>query len=1003
YKFEAAINKLVFRHEMLRAVTKNEEFGIILNKVPQIKINTIEDDREIDLIIEEIKKFSFDVNRFPGFRFILINKPDHDVLFFQGCLFFLDASSWSCFIHEVISAYEGKLIDEVTPSSSFVKFADSVSKLKYSEDFIKDLEYWKIKKLNYGRPEFFPVNNLESKIISPSFQSIRSDIAPYIFDSIKRKAKNIISTPTACLLGLYALIVGRWSNASNVAINIVASYKGKPRDVLGNYGFLLPLLVKNITTATTIGEFLTQVTHTLKTDLKHMSCSISDMVSHYPGGFRDIRAPLFPLVFTPVLKSKIISDFDIISGIKMIKGITKTPQVWIDNQVFSTDDGGFGVKWDYVEQLFERTTIEAMHKHYCGLINYLAQANWETDNFTELQLLSQDLKLINRANSATREIVSDTLFTYYTNNIIKNRLEDNIAVIDHIQTIKQDVISYIDNKYTYKQLLNNSELLARYILNSLSSQNLYNQFQPGELIAILSEKGYNQVVSSLAIMQAGFGYLPLNIDWPATRVNEVLIQGSVDTVLLSRKQYVKIGEQLQARYNLFIIENILDELTLDTELEVKIKKLSLPKVKPDDIAYVIFTSGSTGIPKGVTISHKGVLNTLLAVNKKYNVTARDKILALSEFSFDLSVYDIFGLLSEGGTIIFPEQDKLKDPIHWLELINRYKISIWNTVPQLAELLVHHAQDSVLYITSLRLFLLSGDWIPINLPALIKEVTPKASVLSLGGATEGSIWSIWYEINKIDSQWKAIPYGIAMPNQKMYVLSHNFEHCPPGVIGEIYIGGLGVALNYYNNKKMTAASFINHPVLGLVYKTGDMGLWSRRGYIKFGGRVDNQVKINGYRIELREIEIQLNKYPELKQAIVLVLEHVGTERNLTGNKYLAAYYVAESKLDEVAILNHLRQELPDYMVPDILIYLQNIPLTANGKLDRKLLPNPNLVDMDSKYIAPRDELDKSLIQVFANVLGLADDKLSINADFFKLGGNSILAIKLVTQINKQIAR
>jgi len=212
----------------------------------------------------------------------------------------------------------------------------------------------------------------------------------------------------------------------------------------------------------------------------------------------------------------------------------------------------------------------------------------------------------------------------------------------------------------------------------------------------------------------------------------------------------------------------------------------------------------------------------------------------------------------------------------------------------------------------------------------------------------------------------------------------------------------VALNYYNNQEITATGFIDNPKLGRIYKTGDTGLWTRHGYIEFHGRVDSQVKINGHRIELGEIEAQLIKYPGVKLAIVLALEYIDTDGNLTNNKYLAAYYVADSKIDEMAMLSCLSQEFPDYMVPDILIYLAELPLTENGKLDRKSLPYPKFVDIVDKYVPPRDELDKSLVQVFANTFGLTADKLSINANFFKLGGNSILAIKLVTQINKQVA-
>ena len=286
------------------------------------------------------------------------------------------------------------------------------------------------------------------------------------------------------------------------------------------------------------------------------------------------------------------------------------------------------------------------------------------------------------------------------------------------------------------------------------------------------------------------------------------------------------------------------------------------------IAYVIFTSGSTGKPKGVTISHRSALNTIDAVNERFKINEKDSVFALSELSFDLSVYDIFGLLSVGGNIVFPNQEETKDPKHWLYLIDKYKITIWNTVPQLAGLLIDEADEEDM-LSSLRLFLLSGDWIPVSLPNKIKDCCKDAIIMSLGGATEGSIWSIWHEIKEVKDEWKTIPYGIAMPNQKMYVLNHRKEHCPINVEGEIYIGGAGVALNYWQDSELTNQKFINHPKLGRIYATGDLGRWHEDGYIIFVGRRDFQVKIRGYRVELEEIAAILAEHKDISQAVVLI--------------------------------------------------------------------------------------------------------------------------------------
>lgn len=300
-------------------------------------------------------------------------------------------------------------------------------------------------------------------------------------------------------------------------------------------------------------------------------------------------------------------------------------------------------------------------------------------------------------------------------------------------------------------------------------------------------------------------------------------------------------------------------------------EVAWPIVRADDLAYIIFTSGSTGKPKGVAIDHQGAVNTILAVNQRWSVGREDRILALSELSFDLSVYDLFGLLAVGGGVVIPSQRETKVPQAWVAALRRHDVTLWNSVPQLAGLLVDEVEPATQALTRLRLFLLSGDWLPLNLPHRLKTQSPDSKMVSLGGATEGSIWSIWHEIDRVDARWKSIPYGVAMPNQQMWVLDEWGSACPFGVTGEIHIGGLGVAQGYWQAETLTRERFIYHPTYGRLYKTGDLGRWSAEGYIEFLGRRDAQVKLNGYRVELEDIENNLSQLPGIRQTIVRLSE------------------------------------------------------------------------------------------------------------------------------------
>jgi amino acid adenylation domain-containing protein len=561
------------------------------------------------------------------------------------------------------------------------------------------------------------------------------------------------------------------------------------------------------------------------------------------------------------------------------------------------------------------------------------------------------------------------------------------ALFDRQARRTPSAVAVIDGpcvEHTYADLRSDVDRLA---LRLISSE--------GVLVGILSEKGYSHAVATLAVMKSGHGYLPLNVEWPMARIVDVLECGSVRTLLVSRRQRLMIESdpRLCQRYAIVDIQGVLEAADcLPDDAEA-----FYPQVLGSDIAYVIFTSGSTGTPKGVTISHSGALNTIHAVNEQFSVDASDRVLALSDLSFDLSVYDLFGPLFVGGVVVFPEQSEIRSCEYLSSIIHRCGITIWNSVPQLADLLVNAPSLRKSQLDSLRLWLLSGDWIPVGLPADIRRhcAGQHVEVISLGGATEGSIWSVWYPIHDVDPEWTSIPYGRAMPNQKMYILDGNDVMAPVGTLGEICIGGAGVALNYWKDQEKTSASFFEHETLGRLYRTGDCGKANHDGYVEFCGRNDSQVKIRGYRVELGDIEAQLASYPGVRQSVVLARSNPGSR-----NQYLVGYYVSDHGISETALAAFLSDRLPDYMVPGMLIHLVNLPLTRNGKVDREALPFQGFVDHQGQHQGPENEMEAMLVRFFADVLSTDPVDISVHADFFRRGGDSIAAVRLVGKINSE---
>jgi len=441
---------------------------------------------------------------------------------------------------------------------------------------------------------------------------------------------------------------------------------------------------------------------------------------------------------------------------------------------------------------------------------------------------------------------------------------DNIAVFSSSKQI------------TYRELSKLTNKIAKNLITLES--------KPNTLIAVVMEKGWEQIVAVLSVLKAGAAYLPIEPAESLERIKYLITQGYVKIVLTEEKfkeklQYIRISKILS-----------LDQFP-DNDTD---SSFLLAKQKITDLAYVIYTSGSTGTPKGVMITHGNVINTIEDINKRFLVKNTDKIYGLSSLNFDLSVYDIFGSLAAGATLVLPNNACIKNPAHWIDQLVSKEITIWNSVPMYFQMLIeymleHNCKQDI----SLRLVFLSGDWIPVSLVSESRKIFKDAEIVSLGGATEASIWSILYRIKEVNPEWKSIPYGKPMHNQYFRIYDDKLNLLKDGEIGQLYIGGNGVAKGYWQDDVLTAKKFITHPVTQeYLYKTGDLGKYRPDGNIEFLGRIDYQVKIGGHRIDIAGIENMLCNYPAINQVLVAPIKR--------GDRYttLQAYIVMEEPKNKI---------------------------------------------------------------------------------------------------------
>ncbi|MFE5476488.1 amino acid adenylation domain-containing protein [Nocardia sp. NPDC056541] len=513
---------------------------------------------------------------------------------------------------------------------------------------------------------------------------------------------------------------------------------------------------------------------------------------------------------------------------------------------------------------------------------------------------------------------------------------------------------------------------------------------PGDSVAVQLPKGPDQVVAVLGVLAAGAVYVPIGFDQPAARRAEILSTADAVAVLT-------VGGA-----------RIPDARAIDlAEARTHAEPLARPVFgDPENTAYVLFTSGSTGKPKGVEVPHRAAMNTIDDLNERFDLGPADRALALSALEFDLSVYDIFGLLAAGGAVVTVDDAQRTDPAVWVELARRHQISLLNCVPSLLDMLLTAAPASQLDpgtgsttttpsgpLTSLRAVILGGDWVDVALPARLSAVAPNSRFAGLGGATETAIHSTICEVvdARVPVEWTAVPYGTPLRNVQCRVVGPAGNDCPDWVSGELWIGGDGVATGYRGDPDRTADRFVTHEGLRW-YRTGDLARYLPDGGLEFLGRADHQVKIRGYRVELGEVESALRAVPGVRHAVAAV---VGT----AAPKLVALVVPTPGTvLDVDTVLAATAELVPVYMVPTRLELLAELPLTSNAKPDRKAIRAVlDKGEGTEEFVAPRTDLERALAAVVAEVL--VTDQIGVTDDFFALGGDSVLATTAVARIRE----
>ena len=515
---------------------------------------------------------------------------------------------------------------------------------------------------------------------------------------------------------------------------------------------------------------------------------------------------------------------------------------------------------------------------------------------------------------------------------------------------------------------------------------------PDVLVGLCVERSLEMVVSLFGILKAGGAYVPLDPAYPAERLSYMLDDAQVSVLLTSSKQ-----DEITAQH-------AVRRICLDTDWEA-IAQCSADNpgvpVSACHLAYVIYTSGSTGKPKGVLIEHASLVNFTQAAIDGYGIGANDRVLQFASISFDAAAEEIYPCLGCGARLILRPHDMLDSVAAFVDYSKDWGLTVWDLPTAYWHLLTHELADGNIGLPeSLRLVILGGERaLPERIRQWLGQVGTMPKLVNSYGPTETTVVATVCDLSKAGTllEGREAPIGRPIANVQTYILDSHGRPAPIGVSGELHIGGIGVARGYLNRPELTAEKFIADPFsenpAARLYKTGDLVRYRPDGHIEFLGRTDTQVKIRGLRIELGEIETALNQHPAVMQSVVTVRE------DTPGNKRLVAYLVAQRQttLDNEALRQYLTQKLPVYMIPMAFVMLDDIPLSASGKIDTKALPPPEHSPVENGRGMPRNEIEEKLVATWSLVLGL--ESVSIHDNFFELGGNSIISIQMLSHANR----
>ncbi|MCO7191378.1 MULTISPECIES: non-ribosomal peptide synthetase [unclassified Pseudoalteromonas] len=1003
---EAALNRLIARHEALRTVYLEQDaepVQLIRSKAQlTLTLHDLSDlnertkaDRLSQLLKEDaLTPFKLNSDLMLRAQYILLNYADQGeaqrgVLAFNMHHIASDGWSVELMSNEFMALYEAATQGTVTALSPLaIQYADYAlwqrDWLNQAQGGAKALET----QLNYWRETLADapaVHGLQLDKARPEEKAFNANgftslLPGSLSQGLKAFAEAARITPFMLVHSALAYILSRHSNQQDIVIGTPVANRAQP-EVAGLIGYFANTLVLRVNTQhSSLGDYLAHVKDAHIGAQSHQDVPFEQLVDALQIPRSTAYSPVFQIMLTTN------SEFALAEQPEQgLAGLTFTPRL---PQACSTkfdieinidlDEAGLTVNWLYDCALFTEQHIAALDKHLQGVLRYLARLTQAqlANPLDTLPLLSEQERYeqLQRWNDTARE---------YDHTLCVHELfEQQVAKLPN-----QTALRFGAQSMSYRELNTRANQLADYLHNE-------HGVGPDTLVGLCVERSFEMVIGIWGILKAGGAYVPLDPELPSARLNYLVADASARVVLSTREvaARVMLGEACVIELDGFNYHAYSDANIAPNDIGLSARNL----------AYTIYTSGSTGMPKGVLLEHQALHNRIDWMNNEYHCGPDDKILQKTPYSFDVSVWEFVWPMLKGAELVIAKPGGHKDPDYLSDLIVETGITKLHFVPSMLGVMLEHGDLS--RCTSIQQVFCSGEALQNSHVEQFQSVLPAAQLHNLYGPTEAAIDVSYWDCAQ--PHGSSVPIGQPIQNIQLYILDEALNLLPQGACGELHIGGDGLARGYHNRADLTEERFIANPFYDdsqagssqRLYKTGDLVRYRADGIIEYMGRIDHQVKIRGLRIELGEIEYHIGEHSEVDSALVMALD------DQQGNQHLVAY-VKPHSLDtddtQQALIDSIKaklsESLAEYMIPASFVLLEEWPQTPNGKIDRKALPAPEHAGLGGEYVAPDSDTERTLVTIWSQVLGLDEAHISTQASFFSLGGQSLLVVKLMKEI------